>query len=316
MRLTLIFFIFCRVCFSQTYLTEVEKAADFFKNLPPTKTLRAPEFDIQIKYLCKFDPVANSLVIREISQEPLTGAFHFDQGILEFPLDELNAESIVIEDDTDDDQTPLLRLRIIHPTNSPMFTQYWMRENKIVFVQIRDEINLGPWKKTDNVLAILNNVKSLIISAAKLNPGRKEELINKKPEIYAQPTLRMKVQEKTVTTMGISKDPDPKLPNGYYMFQSVDVAPKLVGAKNESSSLSELNKRLKDYFRKKNIEVLPEIWVMISIDEMGNTQLIQVIPRNVGESSISLSDLEGVLKWTPGNYNGENVKTKYFITTE
>ena len=301
---------------SQTYLTEIEKAANYFGDIPPTETIRAPEFDIQIKYLCKYDPVNNSLIIRQICQEPVSGIFHFDQGILEISLDELNQESVIIEDDTDDDKTPLLKLRFIHPTNSPKFTQYWMRENKIAFIQVRDEINMGPWKKTDETIMILGKIKSALISALELNPSKNEELANKKPDIYAQPTLRMKVQEKIVTTVNIPKDPDPKLPNGYYMSQSIDMPPKLVDTKNETASVHKLNKQLKEYFNKKGSKLSPETWVMILIDEMGTTQLIQVIPRNLAEKSISVSDLKGEFKWIPGKYKGENVKTKYFIVTD
>jgi len=316
MRLTLIFFLFCRVGVSQTYLTEVEKAANYFGDIPPTKVIRAPEFDIQIKYLCKYDPVNNSLIIREISQEPVSGIFHFDQGILEVPIDELNQESIVIEDDTDDDQTPLLRLRIIHPTNSTKFTQYWMRENKIAFIQVRDEIHIGPWKKTDETMKVLENIKTSLINVSKLSPSRNKELSDKKPNIYAQPILRMKVQEKIVTTINIPKDPDPKLPNGYYMSQSIDVPPILVDTKNEKSSVQKFNKQLKEHLNKKGIKIAIETWIMVLIDEYGITQLIQVIPRNPIESSIPVSDLGGEFKWIPGAYKGENVKTKYFVLTE
>jgi hypothetical protein len=316
MRLTLIFLIAFKAGLSQTYLSEVRATSTSFVDVPPTTIIRSPEFYTHHTYFSKYDSINNSLIIRLVSKDPQSGVFHFDQGFFEVPIDELNANSLVIEEDIDEEQTPVLKLRIIHPINSPAYTQYWVRDNKIAFIQVRDEIDLGPWRKSDETTAAIGNLKLKLETVAKLNPNKKVELIGKKPNIYAQPTLIMKVQEATVSTINISRDRDPLLPDGYYMRQSVDKPPILIGSKNEEASIHSLNRKLKTFLKAKGIKVSPDAWLRILIDADGSTRLIQIVPRNMEESVISLYGFESALKWNPGRYGEISVNTKYFVLTE
>ena len=315
-RLTFLLLTLCRVCVSQDYLSEVQKATKFIKSIPRTNTISAPEFDVQIGYIARFDSSSNSLLIRCNKQDPVTGAFHFDQELWEVPLNELTKESFFFEEDTDDDGNPVFKFRIIHPGNSPKFTHYWMRENRIAFVNVRDDVYFGPWNRNAETLSAINQLKLLLTNAADSNPNKRKDLVNVKPDTHARPTITMKFQDKIVTTIGFSKDPDPSLPDGYYMAQSVDFVPLLSGTKDEVGSLGKLNKQIKKFIRENHATLLPSTWVMVSIDADGITQRLQVIPSNEKEENVSISRLSNDLKWVPGRYKSENVKTKYFVTTE
>jgi len=266
--------------------------------LPPSIVVRAPEFDIEKKFIFSIDSINKVLIIQELRRSPDTKEFNIDQIVYEISLNDLSAGSFRVSKNPAD--KTLLKFKIGTINNKLSIIQYFLRYDEVVLIQKQDIIELGPWHYSEQ----LDSAFRKIIPMIGANLSDKSYSTN----LFREPRIVFKYY--TDRVVGIhSIDSFKAFKDGYYYAASLKNPPSY--SKKDNSSNERLLRNIKSEIKRIDIPRQERNPVFIRIDSNGELESIYFPDLSMADNKkIELKNFD---HFYPGNDSVANVKSKLLL---
>jgi len=284
-------FLFNAHLFGQRFL-------DKLNALPPSLVEKAPEFDIDKKFIFSIDSTNKVFIIQDIRRNPETKEFNIDQIINEIPLNDLSAGSFKSVRDQYDKS--IINLNIGTVNNKLSIIQYFLRYDEVVAINILDILQLGPWRYSEQLESDFKEIIPMVTESM----SDKSYSTN-----YFRPVRNLyKFNTNRVIAIGI-RDSVKAFKDGYYYAAGLTNPPCY--SKDITFSNSRLLKKIKNELKRNDIAIKERNPVFIRINSNGVVESIYL-------PDLSLSDnkkiaIKNVDQLNPGNESGVNVKSKILL---
>lgn len=285
------FFLFHSHLFGQKFL-------DRLNALPPSIVVKAPEFDVDKKFIFNIDSLNKVLIIQDIRRNPETKEFNIDQIIYEIPLNDLSVGSFKAVRNPDD--KTMINLKIGTVNNKLSIIQYFLRYDEVVAINILDILQLGSWNYSEQ---FASDFKEII-------PKITENLSDKSYSTnFFQPVKSLyKFYTDRVIAIGL-RDSLKEFKDGYYYAASLTNPPCY--SKNITSSNSRLLKNIKTELKRNDIPIKNRHPVFIRINSNGVIESIYLPDLSLADNQkIAINNIDQL---NPGNDSGVKVKSKILL---
>lgn len=283
---------FTNYCFGQEFLNRLNR-------LPPTTVQRAPEFDIEKKYIFSIDSINNLLFVQDFGRKPDSYEEHPIQTIFEIPLADLNKGSFLVSKSSANIE--FLSLSIGTTNNKTSIIQYWLRNDQIVAIMAHDFLRLGTWSYTDLLESELIGISKLFMEIIPNKSGL--------TKFSGMRTIYKYASEKAIA-IG-QKDTVKELNSGYYYVCSLKNPSFYAGKKNFESSNIKLTRDLKAELEKVTDKISSSNPVFVNVGNTGKIESIFFLNQTINENKNI--DLNNLRTFNPGNDGAQNVKNKILL---
>jgi hypothetical protein len=281
------------VCLGQELLDRLNK-------LPLTVLRRAPEFDVNTKYVFSVDSVHDLLVIQDVRRHPDTRQIHFDQMIYEIPLDDLSAGSFRAAYDPDDKK--FYNFTIGTTDNKPTIIQYFLRDDQVVAILSQDILSLGSWNYTGELENELKEIVQLLVSAV---PDK-----SYRTKLMGMANIFHKFNTARATAIGL-RDSVKTLNGEYYYGPALKSPPYYGGAQNIDVSNAKLIRDLKK--ESKALGLVSESPSPVFVYVADDGKITSIYFPNLSTSGVAHPDVTKFRSFTPGSDGAANVKSKFLF---
>lgn len=267
-------------------------------SLPPTTVQRAPEFDVEKKYIFSIDSINNLLFVQDFGRKPDSREEHPIQTIFEIPLSDLNVGSFLVSKGSTNIE---LSLSIGTTNNKTSIIQYWLRNDQIVAIMAHDVLRLGTWIYTDMLeLELLKISKQF----ADMIPNKSGQT-----KFSGMKSIYKYASEKAIA-IG-QKDTVKELNSGYYYVSSLKNPSYYADKKDFESSNIKLLRDLKTELKKvTDISSGPDP-VFVNVSNTGTIESIFFLNQT---SNVNRKiDLNSLKTFNPGNDGAQNIRSKILL---
>jgi len=271
---------------------------DRLNALPPSIVVKAPEFDVDKKFVFSIDSLNKVLIVQELSRKPDTREFNIIQIIYEIPLNDLSAGSFRAAKDPDN-QT-LFNFKIGTIKNKQSIIQYWLSYDEVILIKTQDLLSIGNWLYSEQLESELRKIIPMIA----------EKLSDKSYSTNLFHPGKSVVKYHTSSVVGIKKvDSVKPYDDGYYYAASLKNPPSY--SKNNPSSNGKLLRNIKTELKRDGIELQKRNPVFIRVDANGAIESIFFPDLSMAENKkIELKNFEHLI---PGNDSISSVKSKFLL---
>lgn len=259
--------------------------------LPSTELVRAPVFDVTVKYHFSIDSSKQVLFIQGLRQEPTSGEYHFHQMIYEISLKDLNKGSIRTTKETGEEK---ILLKIGVSKNSPNINEYFINSKKVAILSTKPMITLGKWNLSEEVF---NEIADLVKEISQEIPDDvySTNLFSPSKSVY-------KYGSSAATILG-EIDSNKELADGYSLGPSID--PSFVDYYPKATE------KLQKILVKNGIELGEFEPILIRVDEKGKISSAFLLNHpKVDFEEIQLNEF---LDFKSKIVDQKNIKTKHLI---